>query len=98
MISTSIKGNKCGDAEEREGTDILKAIKKPIPAEKHRLKEELIDKLTASPSPDESEGKFNQSNTVSSSFMGTIKEIKNNTAIVNAKLSGGEMDIFVVFP
>lgn len=46
-------------------------------------------------STDESEEKFNEPKTANSSFTGTIKEIKSNTAIVNAKLGGGEGDVFV---
>lgn len=46
-------------------------------------------------STDESEEKFNEPTTANSSFTGTIKEIKSNTAIVSAKLGGGEGDVFV---
>lgn len=43
----------------------------------------------------ESEVEFNEPKIVDSSFTGTIKEIKGNTAIVSAKLGGGEGDVFV---
>lgn len=38
---------------------------------------------------------FNELKTINSSFTGTIKEIKNNTAIVSAKLGGAKGDVFV---
>lgn len=55
----------------------------------------LLVTVGCSNSKDESEEKFNQPKTARSSFTGTIKEIKSNTAIVNAKLGGGESNVFV---
>lgn len=60
----------------------------------------LVGLLTACSSSDDKKNKDNAGESigteeVSTEFTGTIKEINGNMAIVNAKIGGGEMDVFV---